>query len=63
MWKQLIVDLDTLPKMNLPLLIGGIEYERLIHAGTGVDVVATGGMNAQILAQGLKIWLGCAVTG
>ena len=49
--------------MDLPFLIGGIEYERMIHAGTGIDVVATGGVDAQILAQGLKIWLGCTVAG
>ena len=57
------MDLDTLPKMNLPRLIGGIEHGRIIHASPGVDVVATGRVNTQVLAQGLKIWLGCAVVG
>ena len=63
MWKQLIVDLNALPQMDLPLLIGGVEYGRMIHACAGIDVVATGGVDAQILAQGLKIWLGCTVAG
>ena len=53
LWKQFIVDFDALPKMDQPLLIGGIEYGRIVHAGTGVDVVATGGVDAQVFAQGL----------
>ena len=63
MWKQLVVDLDTLPQMDFSVIVGGIEYERMIHTATGIDIVATGGVNAQVLAQGLKIWVGCAVPG
>ena len=51
MWKQFIVDLDALPQMDPPVLISGIEYGRMIHAGTGIDVIATGRVNAQVPTQ------------
>ena len=63
MWKQFIVDLDALPQMDFPVIVGGIEYGRIIHTCTGVDVVASGRMDTQVSPQSRQIRLACAVAG